>query len=91
MHEEAEKTTKLSGASSRGLFGRVTLLDASHGDLTELIQFGDASRAHAPRGKASGGESRDDGSPFKEAPRPSPSSDSTPAIVFSSNGTEAGR
>jgi uncharacterized protein (DUF58 family) len=54
MQEEAEKTARLSGASSRGLLGRVTLLDSSHGDLADLIQYGDASHAHTPRGKASG-------------------------------------
>lgn len=37
--EEAERSTRLSGAASRGLAGRVVLLDASHGDLDGLIQF----------------------------------------------------
>jgi uncharacterized protein (DUF58 family) len=62
VQEEAEKTARLSGASSRGLFGRVTLLDSSHGDMAELIQFGDASHAHTPRGKASGDGGLPDGS-----------------------------
>jgi hypothetical protein len=62
MQEEAEKTARLSGSSSRGLFGRVTLLDSSHGDLSDLIQFGDASHAHRPRGKASGDGGQSDAS-----------------------------
>jgi len=49
--EEAEKTARLSGAAARGIFGRVTLLDASRGDLADLIRFGDASHAHAPRSR----------------------------------------
>ena len=39
--EEAERSSRLSAASLRGLDGaRVTLLDASKGDLANLIQFG---------------------------------------------------
>jgi uncharacterized protein (DUF58 family) len=37
--EEAEKSIWLSGAALRGLMGRVTLLDASKGDLADLIKF----------------------------------------------------
>jgi uncharacterized protein (DUF58 family) len=37
--EEAEKSTRLSGSALRGLMGRVTLLDASKGDLADLIKF----------------------------------------------------
>jgi uncharacterized protein (DUF58 family) len=36
--EEAERSARLSGASARGLLGRVILLDASRGDLTDLVQ-----------------------------------------------------
>ncbi|HEY2155098.1 MAG TPA: DUF58 domain-containing protein [Isosphaeraceae bacterium] len=42
LHEEAEQTSRLSGASSRGLFSRVTLLDVSRGDLADFIQSGEA-------------------------------------------------
>jgi uncharacterized protein (DUF58 family) len=42
LMEEAEKSARLSSASLRGLLGRVTLLDASKGDLANLIQFGKA-------------------------------------------------
>jgi hypothetical protein len=38
--EEAERSTRLSVAALRGLVNRVTLLDASKGDLANLIQFG---------------------------------------------------
>ena len=37
--EEAERSARLSGASARGLMGRVILLDASRGDLDDLLQF----------------------------------------------------
>jgi uncharacterized protein (DUF58 family) len=37
--EEAERSPRLAGAASRGLAGRVILLDASRGDLDDLIQF----------------------------------------------------
>ncbi|WP_435022174.1 DUF58 domain-containing protein [Tundrisphaera sp. TA3] len=40
LAEEAERSTKLSATSIRGLMGRVTLLDASRGDLAPLIHFG---------------------------------------------------
>jgi uncharacterized protein (DUF58 family) len=44
--EEAERSTRLSATSPRGLLGRVTLLDASRGDLDDLIQYqGAASSA----------------------------------------------
>jgi uncharacterized protein (DUF58 family) len=42
LHEETEQTSRLSGASSRGLFSRVTLLDVSRGDLSDFIQSGEA-------------------------------------------------
>jgi uncharacterized protein (DUF58 family) len=37
--EEAEKSSRLSGGLSRGLFARVTVLDAARGPLTDLIRF----------------------------------------------------
>jgi hypothetical protein len=37
--EEAERSSRLSATALRGLLGRVTLLDASKGDLANLIQF----------------------------------------------------
>ena len=43
--DEAERSSRLSAGSLRGLMGRVTLLDASKGDLTPLIQFGKSSGA----------------------------------------------
>lgn len=39
LHEEAERSSRLAGGGSRGLLGRVTLLDATKGDLEALIQF----------------------------------------------------
>jgi uncharacterized protein (DUF58 family) len=43
LTEEAERSARLSGSSSRGLLGRVVLLDASKGDLLDLIQYGEAT------------------------------------------------
>jgi uncharacterized protein (DUF58 family) len=37
--EEAERSARLSGGSTRGMMGRVILLDASAGDLNEFVQF----------------------------------------------------
>jgi uncharacterized protein (DUF58 family) len=55
--EEAERSTRLSATSLRGLVGRVTLLDASKGDLGPLIQFGKPSGAgYLRRGADSEGE-----------------------------------
>jgi hypothetical protein len=45
--EEAEHSARLSGGSSRGLLGRVILLDASRGDLADLVQFAESSSATA--------------------------------------------
>jgi uncharacterized protein (DUF58 family) len=45
--EEAERSARLSGGSARGLVGRVILLDASRGDLTDLIQFAESPSATA--------------------------------------------
>jgi uncharacterized protein (DUF58 family) len=38
LTEEAERSKRLSGASARSLHGRVTLLNATHGDLAPLFQ-----------------------------------------------------
>jgi uncharacterized protein (DUF58 family) len=43
--EEAERSARLSGAVGRGLAGRVMQLDASRGDLTGLVQFGEQPAA----------------------------------------------
>jgi uncharacterized protein (DUF58 family) len=43
--EEAERSERLSGASGRGLLGRVIVLDASRSDLADLIQFAEQSSA----------------------------------------------
>ena len=39
LMEEADRSTRLSATALRGLFGRVTILDASKGDLDALIRF----------------------------------------------------
>ena len=39
--EEAERSSRLSGTSARGLLGRVMLLNAAQGDLVPLFQFAD--------------------------------------------------
>jgi hypothetical protein len=40
--EEAERSARISGGSARGLMSRAVLLDASRGDLSDLIQFGES-------------------------------------------------
>jgi len=45
--EEAERSSRLSGVASRGLLGRVMLLDASRGDLAEYIRYEGPSSAAA--------------------------------------------
>ena len=55
LMEEAERSTRLSATGFRGLLGRVTLLDASKGDLANLIQFGNSPGTM----KATGGLSPD--------------------------------
>ncbi len=45
LFEEAEKTSRLAGGAARGLMGRVVLLDASRGDLDDLVQFVHAAPA----------------------------------------------
>ena len=37
--EEAERSARLSGGASRGTLGRVVLLDASKGDLADLVRY----------------------------------------------------
>ena len=41
--EEAERSSRLSGASARGLLGRVLLLNSAQRDLVPLFQMADAS------------------------------------------------
>ena len=43
--EEAERSKRLGSASSRGMLGRVILLDASRGDLESLIEFATSASA----------------------------------------------
>ena len=45
LHAESERSTRLPASAIRGLMGRVTLLDASKGDLADLFQVGEAPRA----------------------------------------------
>jgi uncharacterized protein (DUF58 family) len=49
--EEAERSARLSGSSARGLLARVHVLDASKGDLADLIHRADRPSAAAPRGR----------------------------------------
>jgi uncharacterized protein (DUF58 family) len=45
LAEEAERSTRLTGSSGRNLLGRAVVLNASHGDLFDLVQFaGSTSR-----------------------------------------------
>jgi uncharacterized protein (DUF58 family) len=60
LMEEAERSTRLSAASLRGLLGRVTLLDASKGELADLIKFGDKRTGPPPRSRLSMSGADDD-------------------------------
>jgi len=61
LMEEAERSARMSAASLRGLLGRVTLLDASKGELAEYIQpsqnggWTSSRSGLGPRGRASPG------------------------------------
>lgn len=71
--EEAEKSSRLSATSLRGLLGRVSLIDTSKGDLAALIQF-DKPRTPGQLRRATGGETAEgqgDDPPFAETGRPS--------------------
>lgn len=80
--EEAERSAKLSGASSRGLHARVMLLDASGGGLADFIQFGGAD-AHPLVDRLGGPAGRpaplDDGRPPSGYRPTSPGPDPGPA------------
>jgi uncharacterized protein (DUF58 family) len=61
--EEAERSARLSVGSARGLLGRVILLDASRGELSDLITFGEnpsltALQSHEVQGDFLGAEPR---------------------------------
>ena len=49
LAEEAERSSRFSATALRGLLGRVTLLDASKGDLANLIQFDRSSASMKSR------------------------------------------
>lgn len=51
--DEAEKSAKLSAGSTRGLASRVLMLDASKGDLEDLIQYETTSARISRRPEAS--------------------------------------
>jgi uncharacterized protein (DUF58 family) len=60
LHEEAERSARLAGGSVRGLSGRVIVLDASRGELTDLVQFAQSSSTtamqwHEPISRPGGG------------------------------------
>jgi uncharacterized protein (DUF58 family) len=78
LNEEAERSSRLSGASARGLLGRVVLLDASRGDLADLIHFDAASATtDMPRRDDSDpGENRASHDGLRQVRR----SDSTPGV-----------
>jgi hypothetical protein len=91
LHEETEQTARLSGASSRGLFSRVTLLDVSRGDLTDFIQSGESPDLMAPadRSRLVRDGIGSDGSSSGSSDRVRPL-DAARATGFSANGTKEG-
>lgn len=68
LQAEAEGSTRLPGSAIRGLLGRITLIDAARGDLTDLIQYPTAQRPrNLPRGLA-------DSADYPALPQPGPGS-----------------
>ena len=66
LAEEAERSTKLSASSLRGVLGRVTLLDASKGELAEYVKFDRSGvAAHSARALAT---KQSDESSFEDSP-----------------------
>jgi uncharacterized protein (DUF58 family) len=97
--EEAERSARLSGGLARGLMGRVVLLDASRGDLADLIQFAETSSIAALQwhdshltmlGDASGEHGTTAGSiPIGVAdghPRPTPTAPPAAAVASDAEG-----
>ena len=85
--EEAERSSRLSGPALRGLLSRVLLLDASKGDLTDLIQFGkDGSTANSRRGLGIGIERSARDQAEQSLPAPSDESIRAKEVDSSSNG-----
>jgi uncharacterized protein (DUF58 family) len=84
--EEAERSARLSGASARGLFSRVTLLDVSAGDLAPLIQFGEPPDSYQPNGTLDERDGQRTASPT--AALAAPSVDGAAVGPYSLNGSE---
>ena len=63
LFEEAERSARLSGASARGLMGRVVLLDASRGDLNDLVQFAAGTSGSVASSRRGTADSSRDGEP----------------------------
>jgi uncharacterized protein (DUF58 family) len=59
LFEEAERSARLSGASARGLLGRVVLLDASRGELADMVQYSGSSSSTTMSRREPASESSD--------------------------------
>ena len=59
LQAEAETSTRLPSSAIRGLMSRVMLLDASKGQLADLIQFGSSARVRKSAKAGVGQESAD--------------------------------
>jgi uncharacterized protein (DUF58 family) len=94
MNEEAERSARLSGSSGRGLLGRVQMLDASRGDLADLIHYGGSASAAVER-PGLGGAQDDGPATIESAGKPAGASTPPPRGVHGSvpgtNGPGAGR
>ena len=67
LNDEAEKSSRLPASAIRGLLSRVTLLDASKGDLKNLFQVGGTARARFGAHGATADESKERGQPSELA------------------------
>jgi uncharacterized protein (DUF58 family) len=66
--EESERSARLSGASGRGLAARVIVLDATRGDLADLIEFDGKGRPAPVLAPAEDGERADESSTINGTP-----------------------
>jgi len=93
--EEAERSARLSGASGRGVLGRVLMLDASRNDLADLIQYSELplARELEPPSRTGSEPGRDGqaGAVDHFLPRTAPKTARRVDISLRSNGPEARR
>ncbi len=81
LAEEAEQSIKLSGGGALRLANRIMFLDASRGDLDDLVQFGNTTANSKTAGLGAFGTASGNGYPL-------PASTATPPTVAQSSSIE---